>query len=321
MLLLTKADMEAVFTMREAFDAVREAFTLYTAGQSQVPLRSSIDIPQQQAQALFMPAYAGGALGIKIVGLFPNNRAVGMPVTPATMLLFDENNGALLCMMDGAFLTQTRTAAAAGLATELLASPGAEVAALIGLGGQAPCQFNALLEAAPTLREVRVFDLDSKRKQQFADERSGSRVRVLSADTADQAVSGAHIVTTVTTATAPVFSYGCVAPGMHINAIGSFTHDMQELPEQLIASCDLLVFDTVHGVMSESGDILKPLEKGMLGGKGLDIEMGHVLAGAFKRKTAQEVTVYKSVGSGVLDVVTAAAIYKKAIQAGLGQKL
>jgi len=195
------------------------------------------------------------------------------------------------------------------------------VAALIGLGGQAPCQFNALLEAAPTLREVRVFDLDSKRKQQFADERSGSRVRVLSADTADQAVSGAHIVTTVTTATAPVFSYGCVAPGMHINAIGSFTHDMQELPEQLIASCDLLVFDTVHGVMSESGDILKPLEKGMLGGKGLDIEMGHVLAGAFKRKTAQEVTVYKSVGSGVLDVVTAAAIYKKAIQAGLGQKL
>ena len=321
MLYLSKADMEAVFTMRDAFDAVREAFSIYTAGRAQVPLRSSVDIATREAQVLFMPAFADDAVGVKVVGFYPSNAAIGKPVTPATMFLFDETTGELACVMDGTYLTQLRTAAAAGLATELLATPGARVAALIGLGGQAPCQLEALFQAAPGLEEVRLFDLDATRRTAFTEKYKREGVHLLPVNSADEAVSGAQLITTVTTATAPVFSFDALDKGVHVNAIGSYTHEMQELPEELVASCDLLVFDTVHGVMSESGDILKPLEKGLLAGKNLEIEMGHVIAGTHKRNAASDITVYKGVGSGVMDVVTAAALFKKACAAGVGTSI
>jgi len=312
--------MESVFSMREAFDAVGQAFSIYTAGGAQVPLRIGLEVAARDAQLLFMPAMAGEAIGTKVVGFFPQNTAKGLPVTPGTMLVFDVETGVLSCIMDGTYLTQVRTAAAAGLATELLATPDARSAALIGLGGQAPCQLLALLEAAPTLEEVRVFDLDPARKSAFATERADWPCRIVPAETADQAVEGAQLVTVVTTARAPVFSYASLGKGVHVNGIGSYQHEMQELPEELVVGCDLLVFDTVEGVLSESGDILKPLAKGLLAGKNLDIEIGHVIAGQVRRKSADEVTLYKGVGSGVLDIVTAAAIYKKALAAGIGTK-
>lgn len=141
--------------------------------------------------------------------------------------------------MDGTYLTQLRTAAGAGLATEVLAAPGARVGALIGLGGQAPCQFDAMLEAAPTLREVRVFDIDENRRAAFAAQRDGAGgVRVVAAQSADEAVRGANIVTTVTTSRKPVFSADSIQKGCHVNAIGSYTPEMQELPPELVAGCD-----------------------------------------------------------------------------------
>ncbi|NLT58214.1 MAG: ornithine cyclodeaminase family protein [Clostridiales bacterium] len=320
MRILTTQDMRQVFSMRDAFDAQREAFRIYTAGGAAVPLRSSVDVSGQEAQVLFMPAIAeeAGALGVKIVGFFPHNPAQGRPVTPATMVLLDPGSGEVVCLMDGTYLTQLRTAAAAGLATELLAVKGARTAALIGLGGQGPCQFDALLEAAPTLEEVRVYDLDEAKRVDFAAQRTRRGLLVVPAASAEAAVSGAQIVTTVTTARQPLFSAEAVGPGTHVNAIGSYTPEMQELPEALVAGCDLLVFDTVHGVLSESGDILKPRARGLLEGKRLDLEMGHLIAGLCGRASAQDITVYKGVGSGVMDVVTARRIFERAERAGVG---
>ena len=313
MLLLNSAQMGELCSMRDAMEAQREAFRIYTAGGAQVPLRSAVELPAQQAQLLFMPAAAeeAGAVGIKIVGFFPKNPERGQPMTPATMLLLDPETGALRCVLDGTALTQLRTAAAAGLATELLANPGAQTAALIGLGGQAPRQLEALLTAAPTLREVRVYDIDADRREAFAAQHA-DRCRLIPVESGDDAVRGAQIVTTVTTATAPLFSFESLSPGVHVNAIGSYTPEMQELPEELVIRCDLLVFDTVHGVMSESGDILRPQAKGLLEHKGLDVEMGHLIAGQVGRKREADITLYKSVGSGVMDVVAAGKIYEKA---------
>ncbi|HIU71511.1 MAG TPA: ornithine cyclodeaminase family protein [Candidatus Galloscillospira excrementipullorum] len=322
MLYLTKEDMCKVFSMRDAFEALHDAFTLYSSGKSTVPLRSMIDVPHHRGQAIFMPALAGDALGIKIVSTYPDNPVRGKPVTPACMLVMDASTGEACCLMDGTYLTQLRTAAGAGLATEVLAAPGARVGALIGLGGQAPCQFDAMLEAAPTLREVRVFDIDENLRAAFAAQRDGAGgVRVVAAQSADEAVRGANIVTTVTTSRKPVFSADSIQKGCHVNAIGSYTPEMQELPPELVAGCDLLVLDTADGVLHESGDILKPLEAGLLEGKKIDTEMGHILLGGHGRLKDDDVTLYKSTGSGVMDVVTAAAIFRRAQQMGVGKHL
>ena len=138
MLYLTKEDMHKLCSMRDAFETLRDAFTLYSSGKSTVPLRSMIDVPHHRGQAIFMPALAGDALGIKIVSTYPDNPVRGKPVTPACMLVMDASTGEACCLMDGTYLTQLRTAAGAGLATEVLAAPGAHVGALIGLGGRRP---------------------------------------------------------------------------------------------------------------------------------------------------------------------------------------
>ena len=113
MLYLTKEDMCKVFSMRDAFEALHDAFTLYSSGKSTVPLRSMIDVPQHRGQAIFMPALAGDALGLTIVSTYPDNPVRGKPVTPACMLVMDASTGEACCLMDVTYLNQLRTAAAA----------------------------------------------------------------------------------------------------------------------------------------------------------------------------------------------------------------
>ncbi|MBQ3076895.1 MAG: ornithine cyclodeaminase family protein [Clostridia bacterium] len=321
MLYLTREEMQAVCPMGDAFTALEEAFTLYVKGEADVPLRVGIDVPAHNGQALFMPARAGDALGIKIVSTYPDNPKAGLPVTPATMLVIDSATGIVSAMMDGTYLTSLRTAAGAGVATRLLAPEGATVGALIGLGGQGPCQFDALVEAVPTLKEIRVYDMDAARREAFAKERDGKHgIAVIPVDSGDEAVRGAQVVTTVTTARAPVFSYEAVTAPCHINAIGSYTPEMQELPPELVANCDLLALDTADGVLNESGDILKPLKAGLLEGKKIDTEIGTLLLERHKRG-AGDITVYKSTGSGVMDTVSATFIVEKALEKGLGTQI
>ncbi|HWP79010.1 MAG TPA: hypothetical protein VN446_00055 [Candidatus Acidoferrum sp.] len=318
MLYLTKEDMIKVFSMADAFDAMAKAFAMYSSGEADVPLRTGIGTKKVKGDALFMPALAGDALGVKIVSVFPGNAALGKPATPATMVVMDASTGEVVCLMDGTYLTQIRTAAGAGLAIKLLANKGAKTGALLGLGGQAHCQLLAMLEGAPTLTEVRVFDIDPARREAFAKEHE-ELVAIRPAATADEAVEGADVVTTVTTAKKPVFKAESVKKGAHVGGIGSFTPEMQEMPEALVTGCDLLVFDTADGVMSEAGDILTPKNKGLFAGRSLDVEMGHVVMGKYRRESQDWVTVYKAVGSGVMDVVAAAAIYERAKAIGAGQ--
>ncbi|MBQ6000662.1 MAG: ornithine cyclodeaminase family protein [Clostridia bacterium] len=323
MLYLTREDMQRVMSMEEAIGALESAFRLYSSGQAVVPLRTMVDVPKHNGQAIFMPALAGDALGIKIVSTYPDNPKAGKPVTPACMVMLDEKTGEVSCLMDGTYLTQLRTAAGAGAAMRALAAKGAVVGALIGLGGQSACQFEALCVAVPTLREIRVFDIDPQRRAAFAAERDGvNGLRVLPVASGDEAVEGADVVTTVTTSRKPVFSFASVKKGCHINAIGSYTPEMQELPPELVAGCDLIVLDTADGVLHESGDLLKPLAQGLLEGKKIDTELGHVLLGeAVGRTSPEQITLYKSTGSGVMDAVCASAIMQRARQAGVGVRI
>ncbi len=320
MLYLSRADMEKVFSMKDAFDSVQKAFEIYTAGGSNVPLRTVIRSGEAEGAGLFMPAIAGDAFGIKIVATFPNNPKLGKPTTPATMIVMNAVSGEVAAVMDGTHLTNMRTAAGAGLAAKLLARKDSKIGALIGLGGQAQCQLEAMLEACPTIEEVRVFDVSEERKASFAKDNM-HLAKMVPVASGDEAVTGADVITTATTSKGNVFSAENIKKGAHVAGIGSFTPEMHELPEGVVAGCDLLVFDTADGVLSEAGDILTPKAKGLLDDKDLTIEMGHLIAGKVGRKSDDEITLYKGVGSGVMDIVAANEIYKKAIEMGIGVKL
>ena len=133
MRLITKEEMRRVFSMNEAIEAMKQAFRLFSEGRSVVPLRTNIDVGKYEGQALFMPAYVEEtqSLGLKIVSVFPGNAKLGKPVVPATMVHMDSRTGEVLAIMDGTYLTQVRTGAAAGAATDLLARKDATVGALI----------------------------------------------------------------------------------------------------------------------------------------------------------------------------------------------
>jgi ornithine cyclodeaminase len=325
MLILSKDDIKKVFTMKDAVDSVKEAFSVYSEGKSVVPLRVNIDVPKQGGQSLFMPGYVEDldSIGIKIVSVFPKNAEKGKPVVPAQMLLLDGTTGEVCCIMEGTYLTQLRTGAASGAASDVLAIKDAKVAALFGAGGQAICQLEALL-AVRKLQKIKVYSRDSHKLADFVKkanlELKNYGVEIVSAKSAEEAVKDADIITAVTTATKPVFSGNLVKKGAHINGVGSYTRDMQELDEYIVKNADKVFVDSKEAVLAESGDFIKPMEKGLIDERRINGELGEVIFGRVKgRENDDEITLFKTVGVAVQDVVTAYKIYKKALEKGIGK--
>lgn len=327
MLILTKQHIEQVFTMKDAIEADKEALRLYTEGKCEVPLRVNIDIPKQQGQSLFMPAYVEGldATGVKIVSVFPNNIKQGKPSVPAQMILLDGKTGEVCAIMDGTYLTQLRTGAVQGAATDILARADSKIAVLFGTGGQASGQLEAMLNVRD-LEEVRVFDLDYERAKSFAAQMqqqfASFKTRIVAVEDGDAAIVDADIITAVTTSKRPVFNGNLVKKGTHINGVGAYTPQMQELPEVIVQRADKVVFDTTEGVLAEAGDVIIPMDKGIVSKQDFTGELGQVILGQAKgRENDEEITLFKTVGTAVLDVVTAQLIYEKAMQHGVGQQV
>lgn len=327
MLILTAEDIIKVFTMKDAIEANKKAFSIYSQGKSTVPLRTNIDVPKFQGQALFMPAYVEDmdALGIKIVSVFPGNVQKGKPSVPAKMILLDGETGEVCCMMDGTYLTQLRTGAASGAASDVLAAGSAKAGAIFGTGGQAPRQLEAML-AVRKLEYVKVYDINQQMAKDFAErmqkelEKYGARI-IAAKDPAD-AVMDADIITTVTTSKKPVFDGKLVKKGAHINGVGSYTPVMQELDEYIVASADKVYVDSKEAVLSEAGDFIIPMGKGIIKEDRISGEIGEVFLGRVPgRTTDEEITLFKTVGVAVTDVVNGYSIYKKALELGIGKKV
>lgn len=326
MLILSRKDILSVFSMRDAIEADKRAFILHSRGQSVVPLRANLETESGSGQYLFMPAYAGGDIdraGLKVVSVFPGNADMGLPVVPATVLLADGQTGMICALLEGTVLTQLRTAAVSGAATELLARPDATVAALFGTGGQGPSQLRALLTVRP-LREVRVFDIDPQRTASFV-ETHGAEVtemgaRLIATSSAQEAVDGADVITSVTTSPKPVFQAEWLKTGVHVNGVGSYTPAMQELPAELLHKANRVFVDNREAVLSEVGDFLNPIKEGLFTEDRVDGELGELLLGKVPgRRSPQETTVMKTVGFATLDVVAAHEIYEKALAHGVGK--
>lgn len=326
MLLLTKMDIKSIFTMKDAIEADKDAFRIYSEGKSVVPLRTNIAIPKYEGQILFMPGYVDemDVIGVKIVSVFPQNMQKGKPTTPATMVLIDGSSGEVCAILDGTYLTQLRTGAASGAATDILARSDAQIGALIGTGGQGAAQLEAMVTARE-LKEVRVFDVDIIRAQKFVEEMrneiSNCNTIFKAVSTSDDAIKDADIITTVTTARKPTFNGNLVKAGAHVNAVGSYMPHMQELDPVILNRANKIYFESTEAVLSESGDIIIPLKQGLITKDKFTGELGQVIMGTLKgRESDEEITVFKTVGIATQDVVTARKIYNKAIAQNIGTK-
>ncbi|NFN87360.1 ornithine cyclodeaminase family protein [Clostridium sporogenes] len=327
MLILTAEDIKKVFTMKDAIEADKEAFKLYSNNKAEVPLRTNISIPKYKGSSLFMPAYIEelDTAGIKIVSVFPENVKLGKPAVPAQMILLNGKTGEVSAIMDGTYLTQLRTGASAGAATDILAKKDAKIGALIGTGGQALCQLEALL-AARNLEKVKVYSRNFEKVKAFVEEAKKSLSQydtaILGVNSSDEAIKDADVITVVTTATSPVFDGRNVKEGTHINGVGSYMKHMQELDEYIIARADKIYLDSKEAVLSEAGDFIIPLEKGIIKEDKITGELGQVVSQTIDgRKTEKEITLFKSVGIAVQDIVTAYKIYEKALQNKVGKEV
>lgn len=323
MLLLNGTEVKKLLPMKEAIEADKKAFLLHATGETEVPVRPGFNIAEK-GSVLFMPAYVKGDIdrvGIKIVSVFPGNHAKGIPVVPAQVLLVDSDTGEVAAMMNGSEITRIRTGAISGAATDILANKTASTAALFGTGGQAASQMEALLCVRP-IKEIRVFDAFSERIEPFIKQngelakRYGARL--VAAKSPDEAIDGADVVTTVTTAKDPVFDGTKICKGAHVNGVGSFTPDKRELGDELL-NCARVFVDNSEAVLAEAGDFIIPAKTGRYDLKNIAGEIGDVLSGKIEgRRSEDEITVLKTVGYAVLDVVAAYRVYENAIEQGIG---
>lgn len=324
MLLLSKKDIQKVFTMKDAVEADKEAFTLFSEGKSVVPLRTNIGAPKHDGAFLFMPSYVEDleCSAIKIVNVFPKNIEKGIPTTPAQVLLIDGKTGVVISVLDGTYVTQLRTGAASGAAFDVLANPTAKKGALIGTGGQAATQLEAML-AVRDLEEVKVYDINLQRTEEFVEkmneELASYGTRIIAAKSSDEAIEDADMIVTVTPSSKPVFDGNKVKAGATVSCVGSYQPHMQEMDSVILQRAGKIYFDSEEAVLSEAGDILIPLADGLITKEDFTGDLGDVLLGkVVGRETEEEIIVFKTVGIGTQDLVTAKHIYDKAVEQGIG---
>ena len=324
MLLLSREDIKQVFSIQDAVEADKQAFALVTAGKCEVPLRTKIQAPEYDGCFLFMPAYAKEmeAASLKTVNIFPRNMDKGLPTSPAQVLLIDGKTGIVTAILDGTYVTQIRTGASSGAAFDLLAKKDCRIGALIGTGGQAAAQLEAMI-AVRKLEEVRVYSRNHERTVRFAgqmnEELKSYGTKITAAESSDAAIDDADIIVTVTTSSSPVFDGTKVKKGCTVSCVGAYQHHMQEMDPAILARASKIYFDSKDAVLSESGDILIPLEEGIITEDDFTGDIGAVINGGLTgRENDDEIIVYETVGIGIQDLVTAKAIYEKAVEAGVG---
>lgn len=320
MLFITEEQVQNVITMSKAILISRKAYTdcvngsMYAGGRIVLPIRGDENCGQWLvANCIDVPIF-----GSKFSSIFPANVKRGMLREYAKINLYSAETGELLSIIDANYLTGVKTGASAGIATDLMARKDANRLGVVGTGVQAITQVLAVQEVRE-LKELRVFDMDSSRMDAFAERVQAVQNRpykIIKTKTADECVSGSDIVTTCTTALTPVFHSEALNPGTHLNAIGSFKPFMQEIDEGTVIKANKIITEHVDGLWEAAGDILIPYKKGLIGKEKVIGSVGEVLMGKVNgRENKEEITLYESVGSCVLDIAIAIEIYNECFHA------
>lgn len=317
-LILTERDLQEALPMRDAVQAMKDAFGALSAGEAVAPQRTHLEVPERDAVSLLMGAFVPSmGLATKVVSVFPHNPREGKPIVTGLVEVLDPETGEPAALIDGTALTAWRTGAASGAATDLLAREDASTGALIGCGAQGRTQLLAV-DAVRDLSEVRVAGRSLESAERFCREMQPRvRPRLTAVASAREAVRGADIVCTATTSRTPVLDGDDLVEGAHVNAVGSFTLDMLELDPRTIERSTVFV-DEVEAALEEAGELVYA-ERCRATSRERWTPLGLVARGsAAGRRSAEEITLFKSVGHAVQDVAAASRALARARELGLG---
>ncbi|HZP90814.1 MAG TPA: ornithine cyclodeaminase family protein [Actinomycetota bacterium] len=296
----------ALVPMQEAVDALEEAFGLGRVPKAPLRMRLETDA----GTLLAMPATGPQGSGVKLVTLTPSNPGRGLPLIHGLYVLFAGDSQRPEAAIDGAALTALRTGAVSALATRYLARPEASRLVLFGAGIQGRAHLEAMRAVRPVERVVVV-----SRSAGRAEELVGTaRALGLDARVGDPgAVAEADLVCTCTTSPTPVFEGGRLADGAHVNAVGAYTPDTRELDDEAIRRARVVV-ETREAALAEAGDLLIPMEAGLIPPDHVVADLAELVGGAEVRRDSSDVTVFKSVGVAFEDLVIARAVVDRLVR-------
>ena len=309
--------------MPKCIGLMEEALASLARGEVVLPLRPVLRVPDSPNAFALMPAYSSalGALGAKLITVFPGNHGTGRDSHQGVVVLFDAANGELLAVMDAASITAVRTAAVSGVATKLLARPEAATVAILGAGVQGRSHVAAMLAARPFER-VRVWSRSQEHAAALVDrmrQEVGGRVRLEACASASEAVRGADVVCTVTASREPVLLGEWLADGAHVNAVGASIPTARELDTPAVARAELYV-DRRESALAEAGDVLIPIREGAITADHIRAELGELLIGKARgRVSSGEITLFKSLGIAVEDLACARFLLDEARRTRAGQ--
>ena len=312
---INEAEVRATLTMPMALEAVEEISRKQSTGEVVVHPRRRFELPGGGFFHYMAAAdYAGGHIAMK---QYTYSRGQVRFLVP----LYAMQTGELLAMIEADYMGQLRTGAATGVATKFLARQDARVAAVIGSGGQARTQLEAIA-AVRKLDAVRVYGRNVERREKFASEMSARlRLKIAPVASSAEAVRGADIVVTATTTSQPVVFGADLAHGVHINAIGANHANKRELDEEAVASADVIVVDSIEQSRQEAGDLIiafKGEEACWTGVKRLSEVVSGKVPG---RSSDSELTLFKSNGIASWDLAVATKVYALAKERKLGRTL
>jgi ornithine cyclodeaminase/alanine dehydrogenase-like protein (mu-crystallin family) len=313
LLIVSQTDVPRLLPMRDCIEVMQETLIALAEGKTILPLRTVIPLPGQRGAFACMPAVLGAptAMGVKVITVFPGNEGTAYDSHQGAVLLFEPEHGSLVAVLDASSITALRTAAVSAVATRALARPDSAILSLLGSGVQAVTHLEAMLAVRP-IAEVRVYSRTGKHAETFAARESRRfSVPIEVVGTAEQAARGAHIICTLTSSRTPVLHGEWLAPGCHINAVGASQRTARELDAVAVQRSRLFV-DRRESAVNESGDYLMALEEGLISADHIVADVGDVLLNrSVGRTSAEEITLFKSLGLAVEDVAAAEHIYRR----------
>lgn len=292
--------------VQTCMDLMKEALVGLEKETMLQPLRSVHKLPHENKFG-FMPAYLGDedCFGAKVITAFHKNAGTKYPSHMGYVMVFESQHGSLVGMVDAGTITELRTGAVSGVATDVLARKDAKSLAMIGAGAQARSHWNAI-SAVRNIEEVYVYDLDSKRAEQFIQDMNfGNGVKAVVCDTIEQTVKDADIICTLTPSSTPFLERYMVKAGTHINAVGAFTPNTREVSSDLVAASKLYA-DYQESMEKECGEYLIPLGEGVITRAHIVGSIGEILLERCPgRETDDEITLFDGLGLAVEDVICA----------------
>lgn len=320
MLIIDQAQVPKLLPMRECMDLMADALGALARGDAVLPLRTLMRLPTGAGILGLMPAYLGTppSLGVKLITVFPGNEGSDLDSHLGAVLLFDPHSGELRAMIDASSITAIRTAAVSGVATRLLAREDASTLCILGSGVQAETHLEAM-SIARTITSARLWSrtrANADRMKERVQARFSFPLHVCGS--AEEAVRGADIVCTTTASREPVVESAWVSDDAHLNVVGASMAAAREVDSSTMRRARLFV-DRRESTLNESGDFLIPRSEGVIGNDHIIAEIGELLIGKNPGRTsANELTLFKSLGLAVEDVAAAHHVYARARELGVG---